>query len=140
MVKEVPYHVGEAHQKEVKRNIIVCTVDYLNKRGEVAKKDVPACKRTGKPTAKTYQNMKANSVSAARAIQGSSAKTKELNKKYQSVRDKFMSSMGYQTSAEKGKKSSRKTRKPVVGLALCCPDWQAGPMPRFLVQTVSSMS
>ena len=44
MVRDIPYHVGEAHEKEVKKKIRVCTVTYINKKGEEATKDVPAKK------------------------------------------------------------------------------------------------
>ena len=111
MVRDIPYHVGEPHQKEVKRKITVCTVDFLNKYGEADKKDVPATKKSGKPTAKTYQNLKANSISAARAIQGSSEKTRETKKKHQTVHDQFMASLGYQTTSEKKKEDQKKARK-----------------------------
>ena len=57
MVKIVPYHIGEAHEKEVKRKITVCTVSYINKKGEEATKDVPATK-DGKPYSETYQKVK----------------------------------------------------------------------------------
>ena len=111
MVRDIPYHVGEAHQKEVKRKITVCTVDFLNKKGEADSKEVPASKKTGKPTAKTYQNIKASSITEARTIQGSSAKTREAKKKHQTVHDQFMASMGYQTTAEKKKDDQKKARR-----------------------------
>ena len=64
MVKTVPYHVGDAHQKEVTKKITVWTVSYIKKDGGVGTKDVPATK-AGVPYSETYQDLEFKGKEAA---------------------------------------------------------------------------
>ena len=66
MVRDIPYHVGEPHQKEVTKKMTVCTVSYIKKDGGVGTKDVPATKK-GVPYSETYQYLEFKGKDAALA-------------------------------------------------------------------------
>ena len=61
----VVYHVGEPHSVEKKVKVKVCTVKFIDSKGNKRTKET-RCNRDGVPYAKGYQNKQASNQQEAR--------------------------------------------------------------------------